>query len=665
MTMKPNEGGKAHPIYKLCQTFEGNPPSYLAIDGCLALAYIDECADKLGSEVRTQLYEFRESLDSDEPLVEHVKRHGITRVLRIGFMLWPNEFRNYLARQARLMTDRRIIVRQESFYREVFGINVADFRSGGSEDSICTFKRFRASLYEVIGEEERCQRKALPDGNAAEMRLDSDKWVMCWVKGGTSVQSATYDFSGIVNPHFKVALKCYLKENRWRNKKSSFRGQNGVTMLPRVFNYLSEELGVAVPGDVTVTHVRRLVQFLCTETVSFKGAKMKMAAVRGHFKYLNQIFDWLMRSDVNHPDGQPKVQRNPFRSVSFKNEDDHTDKAQYIPEEIVMQLMNHRYELPPEVNRCLTIMLDLGLRLSDCVMLEQGCLTYDDDIEMHVLRFIDQKNKKRRIRAGLSPYHLVGVKDLDVVKAIQEQERASEDLRKLTDSRLIFLRKHSVESTKVNVLSTHGLITAIRLLISKRGITDHDGNLWHFKSHQCRKTVAVTMIENGATPIEIKQFLGHLDQKTTESYYAEVRKLKQGELNHAFFEKKFKARVSKEQLEKFSEEERRILYTEFALGHRNVELGLCVKHASEGPCGNRKGETNCATCKSICTGPQYEPKWQKLVDDAEHDVETLLAVYHEAGIQESEYCDYAEFRKANKLLLNYRVALAEIKSYGS
>lgn len=657
--------GGRNAIYLLCESFEPTLPRCPAEEGCLALKHIDANAENIGQELRDQLYEFRSSLDTDDSMAEHVRRHGIMRTLRIGFTLWPGEFRSYLARQARLMTERRTIVKQATFFRAVFNIEPWEYRCGKEPNQVADYQRFNTYLYEVIGEEEKRQRLVLPNSNTSAMRMDTDIWKVFWVKAdGTSLQSNECDFSDIKNPHFKAAFKYWLKEKKWRNKKDSFRGATFTGMISRAFNFLSEEAGVAMPSAVTVTHVRRLVQYLCVDACSFKGEPLAMASVRGHFKVLNQMFDWLMRADVTVPDGQAPVVKNAFRSVSFKNENDHTDSADYIPEEVVMQLLLHQVELPTEVGHCLAIMMELGLRYQDAVMLEEGCLSYDDDMGMHVLRYIPMKVRKHRMKKGLSVYHEVGVKDLSVVRAIQEQEIESAAFRRQTGTKLIFVKKSSSVTTKVNVLSATGFVNPIRMLISKHNITDHDGNLWFFNSHQCRKTVAVVMVENKAKPVEIRQFLGHLDQKTTDGIYAEVRKLRQGELNHEFFEKKFKATVPEVQLAKFSEEERRILYTEFALGQRNVELGVCIKHASEGPCGKRTGQISCATCKSICTGPQFEPKWQKLVDDAECDVAELEAAYHKKGILESEYVEYREYQKASRLLKEYRAGLAKINSYG-
>jgi len=644
---------------RLCEELKAIPSSMASEEGCPAIRFVDNLIDKIGLDKTLMVCSLRETLDGDESLSNHVEEMGITAVITLGFTMWPDLFRKYLTQQARTMTDKRIVIKESSFFRAVFGIGASYYHIHSHRRKVTV----RSKFYQIIAAELRRQVVALPNSNDAEMARNSDCWTMFWAEGGEkglTVRSAKYDFSLIKSPYFRSALKYYLRENRWRKRRKSFRSENNITMLPRVFNYLSDELGVVTPAGIQQTHVRQLLQYLCTEALSEKGKSLTLSSIRSHFKPLNMMFDWLVRPDVKPPAGQQKVVRNLFRAVSFKHEERFSKSTDYIPEEVVRQLMLHRAELPPIVNRCLTVMMETGLRFQNCVLLEEGCLAYDADIEMHVLRFVDYKVLKNRLKRGMSPYHQIGIKNLDTVAAIFEQEAESADLRELAGTKHFFVRNHSEQSTKVNILSATGFLVPIRQLIAKHQITDHDGHLWHFTGHQCRKTVAVTMIDNDASPIEVRNFLGHLDQKTTDAHYSEVSKKRLAELNHEFFEKKFKTKVSEEQLAKFSEKERWILYSEFALGYRDVELGKCIKHVSEGPCGKRKGQTNCATCSRICTGPQFEPKWRKLVEDAERDIAEMKEAYRKHRIPELDYRKYVEYKKKCGELAAYLSGLDKI-----
>lgn len=90
--------------------------------------------------------------------------------------------------------------------------------------------------------------------------------------------------------------------------------------------------------------------------------------------------------------------------------------------------------------------------------------------------------------------------------------------------------------------------------------------------------------------------------------------MKLAELNTRFFVEKFDLIVSSEGLEKYTEEERKLLYTDFRLGQRRVEFGFCMLKTADGPCLNRNSLYNCVNCKNLCTGRQYLPYWKEMLE---------------------------------------------------
>ena len=70
------------------------------------------------------------------------------------------------------------------------------------------------------------------------------------------------------------------------------------------------------------------------------------------------------------------------------------------------------------------------------------------------------------------------------------------------------------------------------------------------------------------------------------------------ELNTEFFRKKFDLLLSEEQLSKYSEEERRLLYIDFRLEQRKVELGYCLQKLADVAAVK---ETACITALTVGT----------------------------------------------------------------
>lgn len=202
-------------------------------------------------------------------------------------------------------------------------------------------------------------------------------------------------------------------------------------------------------------------------------------------------------------------------------------------------------------------------------------------------------------------------------------------------------------------------ITKMNKLIQKYNIRDESGQPWNFTSRQCRKTLAVNMIENGATAAELTYALGHLNQSTAAKYYAEVRKKREAELNTEFYREAFDVRLSPEQLAVFSEEERRMLYVDFRLGNRRVELGFCTRKLCEGACKSRSRTIHCVNCPQLCTGIKYLPYWSKLLKSQGERVRAVVVGYQDAEIE--DYEDFIEYQQEQRLLAAYENIVAELR----
>jgi hypothetical protein len=170
------------------------------------------------------------------------------------------------------------------------------------------------------------------------------------------------------------------------------------------------------------------------------------------------------------------------------------------------------------------------------------------------------------------------------------------------------------------------------------------------------------MIGNGATVEDLVYVLGHLNRSTALKYYAEVRSFRLAELNSEFFRRQFESVLSVEQLDQFSEEERRQLYVDFRLGLRRVELGFCLKKPGSGGCRNTASLYHCASCPELCTGEVYLSHWKKLLESEEAELGRLVSLYEANGI--TDYKDYAEFRKRTALADAYRSVVSRLTKGG-
>ena len=158
----------------------------------------------------------------------------------------------------------------------------------------------------------------------------------------------------------------------------------------------------------------------------------------------------------------------------------------------------------------------------------------------------------------------------------------------------------------------------------------------------------------------VQKQLGHVKERTTVRDYIEVNRRKISEANHEFFKEKFGVYLDEEKLKLFSEEERQLLYKDFVLGHRNMELGLCSKHPSEGRC-IQLGQKSCAACPKLCTGKAYLEQWQKLMNDSYNLLIQFENKYKWLNIPEEEYQNYIEYTQEKRLYEQYKSVVESIK----
>lgn len=297
--------------------------------------------------------------------------------------------------------------------------------------------------------------------------------------------------------------------------------------------------------------------------------------------------------------------------------------------------------------------------MKEVLFLEESCLEETQYEGLMQIRYTPYKTLKARRKKGAPDYHRVFISQ-ELAEDIRNEIRKRQDWRQELGVRYIFVNKRP--GFRAGMLNMSNYILLINKLIKENHICGEDGKPWRFTSKQQRKTLAVTLIENGGTVEELAYWLGHLSRNTAANYYAEVRKMKLAELNTKFFREKFNLLLSGEQLAEYSEEERRLLYMDFRLDQRRVEFGFCMKKMAEGGCGQRNSLYNCVNCRNLCTGEKYLSHWLELLESQVLTVQVMEAKYRLAGI--TEYQSFKEYERAVFLRDCYKNIVERIKAGG-
>jgi hypothetical protein len=122
-------------------------------------------------------------------------------------------------------------------------------------------------------------------------------------------------------------------------------------------------------------------------------------------------------------------------------------------------------------------------------------------------------------------------------------------------------------------------------------------------------------------------------------------------MNTKFFRAKFDVIISEQNLELFTEEQRKLLYVDFRLENRRTEFGYCGRQFKDGPCSRKERQYSCASCEKLCTGKKYLNYWLELKNEQHRVIEELQKFYTENNM--SNYEDYLEYQQEHYLLKCY------------
>jgi integrase len=587
-----------------------------------------------------------EAMANLESLAEITQEATMYRVIKYLLEDKP-ALEQYMSGRAGLLTKERSKISYRMFLASIFhanwGLNHCD-------------KEFQTMLKKMVEKEQEIQITRFISENHLQVDINSNLWKMC-ERHGDTITMINMDFTLINRISLRYELKLYFRhvfEYTGRITAQIFR--SNVLAL----NALAEiNHNIKYYADISESDARAMVLFLENTYRKKNGGNLSQMTVSMAVNNVRQVITYLMNDIRDSEIRTPKPYMNPFANISFRNQDGYKKPTAVIPEDVIEQINKHTDELPPVYKLLYGIFINTGLRSKEVFFLEDDCVEESRYNGIFQLKFKPYKVLSARRRRGVGDCHRVMITQ-PLADEINFHIESTAQLRVASGSPYIF--KSQKPGYSKSLMSVENFILKIRNIITRYDIRDDNGDLWHFTSKQFRKTVAVTLIENGATTHELAYWLGHMSSSTAAKYYAEVRKMKLAELNTKFFKEKFDLVLSGEQLEKYTEEERRLLYIDFRLEQRRVELGYCLVKAADGGCSNRSSLYNCVNCKNLCTGKKYLPYWNNLLNDQKDIVGRLLRSYRDGDID--DYIDFAEYKQEFRLLQGYENIVAAINEGG-
>jgi integrase len=535
----------------------------------------------------------------------------------------------YLEYMANKFTMERKLITIQSYCRSLLGSKLMMSRDRFDPD-------FVRLVDVVVKKEYQHQCKKFIEDNPRQLEVKSDQWIL-YYKHGPSLYKNTMDFSKIQSKSLRLEIKYFMK---YRYYYISAKKDSIIHTLSEAANLLVERNpSLHFFADVDDVDVRALYMVMERSFGQEVGGK-SVSGIMRVFSVMSLLIDFLMSDRREVEMRSPIPQRNPFKQYKFHNVKDYKVRTLIIPESVAEGVDDHLHELEDIYALLYRIFSNTGMRMKEVLFLEMNCLEASPYDGLVQIKYKPYKTLKTRRKQGVSDYHRVLIFQslADEIK-VQIEERAM--LRQTLGVPYIFVNQKP--NHRPGMINMGYYVQLINKLIQQHNLCDESGEIWHFTSKQQRKTLAVTLIENGGSVDELAYWLGHLSRSSASGYYAEVRQMKLASLNTEFYRKKFDLLISKEQLADYSEEERRLLYMDFRLEQRRVEFGFCLKKFADGGCTYRNSLINCVNCKNLCTGKAYLSYWQELLKEQTQLVEALILSYNQANI-----LNYEKFKEYNQ-----------------
>lgn len=592
--------------------------------------------------------EINRAIDQGANFCEISKRIGIIRVTRYA-MRTPDKVGEYLQELVHGFTKGRERISSHKVHQSLFGNN---YKSNGQDKYDETFK---ALILDLVQLEYAYQNDYFPKTNLSEMNINNDKWIL-YSHHGPSLVFNEVNFLEIKSPSLRRELKYYI---RHRYEPGIMIKDRFVSGIATALNMLVENRsGIHYFSDMDEVDVKSLHLSL-EASIDADEAYMSTTKIMGIFSKLKVVTRYLMSEHRDPRLKSPVPTENIFELYRFVNSKDYVTNTPVMPECVVERLNEVVHELNERDQLVFKIFSSTGLRTKEVLFLEDDCIETTRYDELMAIRYKPYKVINSRKKHQLSEYNrvMVSVELADEILAfikLISHERQSHGFS------YIFVNNRKGHTPAMMNMPYY--VSKINALISKHRITDEFEQLWHFTNRQYRKTLAVTLIENGATVEELAYWLGHLNRDTAAKYYAEVRAKKLEEMNTAFFKDQFELLLSGEQLSLFNEEERQLLYVDFRLDQRRVEYGYCLRKRSDSECDKRNSLFHCIFCNQLCTGKKYLEHWSELLMEQTKRFQVLVESYEREGID--DYLNYKEYLQEKKLLEGFRSIVVTITERG-
>lgn len=473
-----------------------------------------------------------------------------------------------------------------------------------------------------------------------DYKFEEDEWVIFQFNKAKILQKMTFKFENFTKNQ-KIEVKLYIDflVNNEKNRRDAQKRLNSLKSFYKELNKLNYNKINSILEIKYVPHVQHLVDHFLLLKADDGTPKYNLLTITRIFYNVSDFFQWSNNNSNNNL-------VNPFLNVKWKNQRKYINKTAYIPEHIIEEINKHIHELETPYQNVWHILMNGGMRISECVNLEADWLYFDTQLQCYILKYIPYKIENNRRKKGESIFQTIPVNE-KLINAFKSQEKLTREIRKAGNgTKKIFISTKNYIQGFI-VVSGSSVANNINKLCVKYNIKDDNNEFYHYNNHQCRKTVIVELLDNNAQLEIIAKFIGHDDINTTRNIYAEIKEKKILELETNYFDEVFNY-LHKEKFEQLPKKDVEGILNEIKEGARLAPegQGYCGKHVIYGPCIKNR----CIGCNHFITTPKQIPIFKEMINEQQTTINLLEKYFLEIGVSDKEFTNYKSYNFEINLL---------------
>lgn len=363
------------------------------------------------------------------------------------------------------------------------------------------------------------------------------------------------DFRNIVNEENRQIIKQYIK---YLITLTNYNISTISTKLYVCSIFLNDILKNKDLLKTNRNDIEKFIAFVSTKYIRWNDYVCE----------LKMLFEWL---SINNLIEQIYIYNNDFNCA-------HKQKFSAIDDYVINQIFNNLDKIEEKFRLMFLLNYSTGLRISELCILKKDLLYKEQ--EHYYIKFYSQKMKKEVTNEICKTLYLM----LD------------QYIKTLANNGTEYL---FTSTTKEPILSST-VSTHLNNDFIKLGIKDSKGNIYRYRSHDYRHTIATKMVELDI-PIQIIQKVLHHESPEMTLAYAEIRE------THKI--KKFKDFVNAQgelaPLEEFKEIEEELITAEWIRQNINAQVlpnGYCGMPIKLGKCPHAN---SCLECSNFRTSADF------------------------------------------------------------